>query len=200
MVSAVLFLTAVYALLISVGALSSGDLQCAYEKMNEYFCDYVQAAYQMNVKGMSKLEKLKSKHRIGDDRRRVSDANQSILELLKKTELKGLLIAFKTALSEEVYAMLELKSHCSEGELGRTAKAQCEAASNDLGKAIEELIQALIELPIGHISTLSGAVTDAYMTFEDFYTRGNPEDSYSNEAVVAGTRVLNAVAYQFEVE
>ncbi|WKY13477.1 hypothetical protein Q1695_004369 [Nippostrongylus brasiliensis] len=198
MVSAGLFFTCV--LLISAEALSIQDLHCAYEETNEYFCEYVQDAYEINAEALSKLSKLKPKGLFAGDRRKLRDANRLILELLKKKLLKDLLIVFEKVLKAELQAMHNLESHCSDERLEETVKAKCEHAREDVGEAIEEVIHSLTELPLVQNSTLAMVANDAYMMFEKFYTISNPEGSYAKEAAVAATRVLNAIHDQNEPE
>ncbi|VDL65999.1 unnamed protein product [Nippostrongylus brasiliensis] len=179
---------------MSVGVLSTEDQHCAYEKLSEYFCEYVQDAYQVNVHVMNKL---KPKELFDEDTKRLSEANQSILELLKKAALSDLLIAFEKALTAELQAMLKLKAYCS-GESHKEAKKACKAVRDELGETIEELIHAITELEIAQNSTLARVANDAYMQFEGFYF-GTQSNSYLNVAVLAGTDVLNAIIYQREI-
>ncbi|WKY13479.1 hypothetical protein Q1695_004369 [Nippostrongylus brasiliensis] len=195
MVSAGMFVTTAYALLISVGVLSTEDLHCAYEKLSEDFCEYVQDAYQVNVDVMNKL---KPKDLFDEDRKRLSEANQSILELLKKAALNDLLTAFEEALIAELQAILKLGAYCS-GESHWEAEKACKVVKEELGETIEELIHAITELEIAQNSTLARVANDAYMQFEGFYL-GTQSNSYLNVAVLAGTEVLNAINQQKKAE
>ncbi|VDL63155.1 unnamed protein product [Nippostrongylus brasiliensis] len=173
MVSAGLFFTCV--LLISVEALSIQDLQCAYEETNEYFCEYVQDAYEANADALSTLNKLKPKPLFAGDRRKLRDANRLILELLKKKGLKDLLIVFEKVLKAELQAMDNLKSHCSHERLEETVKAKCEQAREDVGEAIEEVLHAFTELPLVQNSTLARVGAESILDLECAYEEINED-------------------------
>ncbi|VDL72909.1 unnamed protein product [Nippostrongylus brasiliensis] len=115
-------------------------LNCQTESAN--FCNQLTFAYDANTMAEHNLDGDKFK----DDRKRVSLANQRVLDVLKKRNESELRDALRRALYSETHALFNVRVSCKGQERWSSA---CQLGASFLCFATEGLVNAIIEMAEG---------------------------------------------------
>ncbi|WKY13469.1 hypothetical protein Q1695_004364 [Nippostrongylus brasiliensis] len=120
----------------------------------------------------------------------ISDANQKLLEVLKKTETNELLVALKEALAAEGSVLSKVKDFCN-GD--KRSDRRCAEVVQRFADAIDALVRGVSELPLE--SSMRQTISEAYTNYEDEYY-GSENSDYAQLALTLAETVAAALPSQ----